>query len=238
MVASITTDRSLTVLSGLEIEVGIEEVLKALPGNRCTKAMEASLEQSLMAARKIWCPRVACRWLDVTDITDETIRLSLAQGGGLVLEPGFSTRFLAKARQVLVAVYTLGNELEAHGADLSSKGDYLGAYLTDIIGLVALDKAGQKVRRLVEERAETLGWGVSPFLSPGSVHGWELTGQIDLCSVLPLETIGVEIRGDAILSPFKSISCLIGLGPDYSAGTVGSTCQVCSKSDTCTMKTH
>jgi hypothetical protein len=238
MVTRIETDRSLNVFSGLEIEVDIDEVLKALPGNGGTKAVEEALEQSLVAAREIWCPKVVCRWLDVTDITEETISLALPQGGALVLEPGFSTRFLAGARQVMVAVYTLGNELEAHGVSLSSKGDYLGAYLTDIIGLVALDKAGQKVRNLVEERAETLAWGVGPFLSPGSVHGWELTGQNILCSVLPLETIGVEIRGDAILSPFKTISCLIAVGPEYTANTVGSTCQVCSRRDTCTIKNH
>ncbi|MCP4114928.1 MAG: hypothetical protein GY737_05880 [Desulfobacteraceae bacterium] len=238
MVTSSTIDGTLTVLSGFGIEVDIDEVRKALPGSRCAKPMEEALEKSLMAARGIWCPKVVCRWLDVADITEETIRLDLPREGELVLEPGFSTRFLAGARQALVAVYTLGDELEEHGIALSAKGDYLGAYLADIIGLVALDKAGQKVRLLAEERAETLGWGVSPFLSPGSVHGWELTGQIPLCSVLPLEAIGVEIRKDAILSPFKSISCLIAVGPDYSSRTVGSTCQVCSKSDTCTMKNH
>lgn len=238
MVTNIEADGSLTVFSGLEIEVSIDEVKKALPGNRCTKSMEETLDQNLVAARKIWCPKVVCRWLDITDTTEETITLARPTEGEFVLETGFSTQFLAGAKQALVAVYTLGDELEDYVMSLSSKGDYLGAYLTDIIGLVALDKAGQKVRSLAEERAETLGWGVSPFLSPGSVHGWELTGQDPLCSVLPMETIGVELRKDSILSPFKSLSCLIAVGPDYSSRTVGSTCEVCSRRDTCTLQNH
>lgn len=223
----------------MEIDVTIDEVLEALPGNRPLKTIQAPLEQNLAAARKIWRPRAVWRWLDVKKITDQTISLA-AQGDKRVvtLNTGFSTRFLAQAETVLAAVYTLGTELEEYCGSLSARGDFLSAYLTDIIGLVVLDKAGEKIRGLAENRAKTLGWGVSPFLSPGSVHGWELDDQPSLCSFLPLETIGVKVNANAILLPFKSISCLIGLGPDYASGLVGSTCDVCSKRETCTMRIH
>lgn len=223
----------------MEIDVTIDEVLKALPGNRPLKTIEAPLEQSLIAARKIWHPRAVCSWLDVKKITDQTITLvGPGDKRGVTLNTGFSTRFLARAETALAALYTLGTELEEYCASLSAGGDFLGAYLTDIIGLVLLDKAGEKIRSLAEKRAETLGWGVSPFLSPGSVHGWELEDQKALCSFLPLESIGVKINKSAILLPFKSISCLIGLGPDYTSGVVGSTCDICSKRETCTMRIH
>lgn len=223
----------------MEIDVTIDEVLKALPGNRPLKTIQAPLEQSLAAARKIWRPRAVWRWLDVKKITDKTISLA-AKGDKRVvtLNTGFSTRFLAQAETVLAVVYTLGTELEEYCGSLSARGDFLSAYLTDIIGLVVLDKAGEKIRNLAENRAKTLGWGVSPFLSPGSVHGWELEDQPVLCSFLPLKTIGVKVNENAILIPFKSISCLIGLGPDYASGLVGSTCDICSKRETCTMRIH
>ena len=221
------------------IDVTIDEVLQALPGNRPLEKIKPPLEQSLIAARKIWHPRVVSRWLDVKKITPETITLESTEDKRVVtLKTGFSTRFLAKAEKVLVAAYTLGGELEEYCASLSAKGDFLGAYLTDVIGLVVLDKAGEKIRSLAEDRAETLCWGVSPVLSPGSVHGWELDDQPALCSFLPLETIGVKVNESAILTPFKSISCLIGLGPDYESKLVGSTCDICSKRETCTMRIH
>ncbi len=235
----ITADCSFELFSNIEVDVTIDEVLKAIPGTRPLEKIVAPLEQSLMAARKIWCSRAVCCWLDIKQITAETITLALpGEERSVTLSPGFSTRFLAKAEAVLAAVYTLGPELEEYGASLSASGDFLGAYFTDIIGLVVLDKAGEKIRTLVENRAKALGWGVSPFLSPGSVHGWNLDDQSLLCSFLPLETLGVKISKDAILTPFKSISCLIAVGSGYASSRVGSTCEVCSKKDTCTMKNH
>lgn len=239
MVTDNTADGSFTLFSNMEFDVTIDEVFKALPGNRPLKTIQAPLEQNLAAARRIWNPRAVCRWLDVKKITEENVTLvNSGDKRDVTLNLGFSTRFLAKAETVLAAVYTLGGELEEYCGSLSAKGDFLGAYLTDIIGLVVLDKSGEKIRSLAENRAKTLGWGVSPFLSPGSVHGWELNDQYSLCSVLPLETIGVKVNEDSILIPFKSISCLVGLGPDYTSNRVGSTCDICSKRATCTMRIH
>ncbi len=113
----------------------------------------------------------------------------------------------------------------------SSKGDLLEAYFLDLIGLIVLNKVEQTVKEIAEKQGRNLGWGVSPFLSPGSIHGWELEEQLKLCTLLPLKSINVKIRGDAVLSPFKTIPCLIGLGPGYDSVQVGTTCQVCSKND-------
>ncbi len=66
--------------------------------------------------------------------------------------------------------------------------------------------------------------------------GQELEEQVKLCSLLPLENINVKIRDDAVLSPFKTISCLIGLGSGYDAIQVGTTCQICARNHECQMK--
>ncbi len=109
----------------------------------------------------------------------------------------------------------------------------MDAYLYDIIGLAVLEKVRQRINRLVEAEAREMNWGVGPFLSPGSVHGWDLDDQVNLCALLPMEKIGVTRSEKGILEPFKTLSCLIGIGPDYSARTVGETCEVCSKKDRC-----
>jgi len=118
----------------------------------------------------------------------------------------------------------------------SSKKDLLEAYLIDLLGLIVLEKTGHVIKRIAEKQAQKSGCGVSPFMSPGSVHGWELEEQVNLCTLLPLEKISVKIREDGVLSPFKTISCLIGLGQGYDAVQVGSTCQICSKNHDCQMK--
>ena len=113
---------------------------------------------------------------------------------------------------------------------------FLEGYLLDIIDLLVLGKTGDIVTEIAEQKAKELNWGVSPFLSPGSIHGWDLEEQLKIAPLLPLEKIGVHIRQNAVLEPFKSLTCLIGIGIDYTSTKVGTTCQVCSKNATCQMR--
>ncbi len=136
----------------------------------------------------------------------------------------------------MVSSYTIGQTLDTEFANVSSKKSLLEAYMVDLIGLAALEKTGAIIKKSAENQARSLGWGVSPFLSPGSVHGWELEEQLKLCSLLPMDQINVKIREDAVLSPLKSIAALIGIGPGYDSIEVGSTCDVCSLRSNCDMK--
>jgi hypothetical protein len=149
---------------------------------------------------------------------------------------GFSGQFLQPAKKVMLGAYTTGSELEKNSALASSEQRYLDAYLYELIGMAVLEKTGEVVNRIVEKRATEMGWKVGPFLSPGSVHGWELSDQTVLCSLLPLSEIDVQCGANGVLHPFNSVSCIIGIGPDYTARTVGATCEVCSNSDRCEMK--
>ena len=85
----------------------------------------------------------------------------------------------------------------------------------------------------LEETAADMGWGVSPSLSPGSLVGWSLRGQRELCGLLPLESIGVELNTHCVLEPHKSTSGIIGLGPGYETNKVGSACKYCALQNTC-----
>ncbi|SHO52042.1 hypothetical protein [Desulfopila aestuarii] len=97
-------------------------------------------------------------------------------------------------------------------------------------------RTGHIIKEIAEKTAEESGRKVSPFLSPGSVHGWELEEQFTLCSLLPLQSIGVALSSNGILIPFKSLSCMIGIGTGYSSSQVGTTCQVCSRNARCEMQ--
>ena len=55
-------------------------------------------------------------------------------------------------------------------------------------------------------------------------------------SLLPIERINVNIKNNTVLFPLKSVAAVIGIGPGYDATQVGSTCDVCSKRDTCQMR--
>lgn len=183
-----------------------------------------------------WNPRAIFRWLPVLGVTEETIQVgTFEEHTATTLTMGFSAKFLQPARLTLLAFYTAGPELQFQAQRATSEKRYLDAYIIEIIALTVLEKVGVSISRLVENTASQHGWKVGPFLSPGSVHGWELSDQVVLRSLLPLHKVDIDCSDNGILSPFNSVSCVIGIGPEYTESTVGSTCQVCSNRSRCTM---
>ncbi len=235
-------DPQPVVLSQLSVDVSFQDLVKEIKTSGNRPDMLETAKKTLSRAQNIWKPAAVYCWVEFQQTQTNNLGRIIQKGSGINgcgfvdIDFGYSIKFLTPASHALVSVYTAGQALEEESKKASQKGDLLEAFFLDLIGLVVLAKAGNRIKQIAQKKAAELGWGVSPFLSPGSVHGWELEEQINLCSLLPLEKIDVKIRDDAVLSPFKTISCLIGLGPGYDATRVGTTCQVCSKNHDCQMK--
>jgi len=225
------------IFDRVNVTIAPEDLAATLKtGATGTKLLETA-DKLLSTIQGKWHPRAVFRWLQVKDVSGGTVSLKpFDEGESRHLSLGFSNKFMDGAKYGLIAVFTAGDELEHIALRASKEKRIMDAYLFDIIGLVVLEKTRQKINEVIEEKARQLNWGVGPFLSPGSVHGWELDDQDNLCSLLPLEKIGVTGGESGILRPFKSISCLVGIGPEYTSKTVGDTCDVCSKRTQCEMR--
>lgn len=225
------------VLTVRNIEISLPELEEKIQTGTKRPDILATAEETLNRVNNIWDPAIVYRWLPFEQ-SDPASGLSVirADDGPITLDLGHASTFVKKARYALVAVYSAGDRLEHESRNASDNQEFLVAFLLDLIGLLVLEKTGNRVNKVAEQKAAELGWGVSPFLSPGSVHGWELEDQLKLCPLLPLDQIGVRLSDNAVLTPFKSLSCLIGIGPEYQASLVGTTCQVCSKNQDCQMK--
>ncbi|MCG8620246.1 MAG: hypothetical protein MI802_28840, partial [Desulfobacterales bacterium] len=156
----------------------------------------------------IWQPAMAFQWFDFSsDASGETGTIHHpATHQETLVSMGHSGKFISKASRVLAGVYTAGPELDKAAADATAAGDFLASHFLDTLGLVVLKKVEALVKLEAEQTAADAGWGVSPFLSPGSVHGWDLSGQADLAGLLPVNDIGVTVSEAAVFSPFKTIS--------------------------------
>lgn len=244
---------STSVIMTMEYEPGtlqsirVRLTLDDLPGeNRASGLSPEVLESAqpiLEKARKIWNPMAVFRWLRVHQVVNETdgangtvVLLNPESDERWTLEPGFSVKFLKPADQALVTVYTAGPEIEQEAQKASSREDFLESYLYNLIAMRIMSKTGDKIKQRVEKKAREKKWGVSPFLSPGSVHGWELHDQQNLCATLPLTAINVRLQENSVFSPFHTVSGLIGIGPDYRETRVGTTCHLCSRRKDCPMK--
>jgi len=230
-------DTHAHILTDLDVDITVHELLQQVkpPGRRPDLAKAA--EKALRAVGHSWTPAAVYRWLEFEPADTGTAGYVTANNGNkLPLDFGYAIRFVEPAEHVLAAVFTAGPDLEQASTRASSRGDFIEAYLIDLTGLAVLEKTEQIIINLAEKKAVERGWGVGPFLSPGSVHGWELEEQANLCALLPLSEIGVSIQKSGVLKPFKAVSCLIGIGPGYDTMKVGNPCQVCSKRNDCEMQ--
>jgi len=228
-------DTQAQVFTDLNIEIDLTELAAKIQTKRPNILTTA--KKTLNSVKNIWDPALVYRWLPLEESDDASgRRVIYGNDGPVTLDLGYSSIFLKKADYALVVVYSAGSRLEEESRKATNDKEFLSAFLIDLIGLLVLEKTGNRAKRIAEQKASELGWGVSPFLSPGSIHGWQLEDQLQLCSLLPLDRINVQLRDDAVLAPFKSLSCLIGIGPEYTASLVGTTCQVCSKNQDCQMR--
>jgi hypothetical protein len=225
----------MMVSSDIPIEVTPEEVLLAqYLGRRKTfpPPILESARKAIAIGRELFAPATVYEEFPVQGIEGD--ELLLETGGRTArLKIGPKIDLLHSARRVMAAVNTIGPALEEQVSKLHASGEALDAYMLDSVGVVALGVVGEAMRKTVEKRALELGWGVSPALAPGSLVGWPLSGQRDLCALLSLEAIGVQLNAHHVLEPHKSASTLVGLGPSYSSRQVGSVCRFCSLADRC-----
>jgi hypothetical protein len=222
----------MTISREFTITLTPEEILDAQRGGR-NGARNAVLMQAareaLALSQLLVEPAAVYDEFEVHQVAGEDVLLD--RGGCLRVGP--KADLLAPASRVMVAVYTIGPALEQRVNVLSKSGEGLLAYMLDSAGVMALGAVGESLRQQVEQRATESSWGVSPALSPGSLVGWPLQGQRDVCALLPLDAIGVRLNPHCVLEPHKSVSMVVGLGADYPSSHVGSVCRYCSLADRC-----
>lgn len=225
----------MQIITEIPINLTPEEVLKAQFLGRRTSfspSLVKSAADAIALGRRLYAPAAVYDEFPVLGIDGEELLIG-ANGATARLRIGPKIDLLEPAERVLIAVDTIGQALENRVDELHRQREPLDAYMLDSVGVVGLGAIGETLRSIVERRAAELGWGVGAALAPGSLVGWPLRGQRELCALLPLEKIGVVLSDSYVLVPHKSGSMLVGFGPRYTASRVGSVCRFCSLSDSC-----
>lgn len=220
----------------LQIDINSQDLETWLKTSKNSPGILKTAQKTLKKMQGKWDSAALYQWFDCEmDVQYGHFRIFKNPTDSINLKLGDAARFLNPARSVMVGSYTVGKNMDIEAANASLNGHMLEAYMIDLIGLIALEKTGEFIKKKAEDKALDLSWGVSPFLSPGSVHGWDLEEQEKMCSLLPLERINITIENNMMLSPLKSMCVLIGIGPNYQSPKVGKTCDVCSKRNNCQM---
>jgi len=229
------TEGNINILQNLDFHFDKAELDKAISQSQGNRRFKEEIDWSYETLNKVVQPKAVTGLFPVKKKDEEHVVVQghteeLAQ---VVLTTGFKTDLLDPAELVFVSIVTLGPDLDNLRKEVQGKGRTLRSYVLDNAGVLALHHLGKSLNVLAEKEAKKRGWGLGYRMSPGSLSGWSIKDQRAMCSLLPIESIGIKLTNSSMLTPLKSVAGLVGMGPGFSSSRVKSACKWCEHKDTC-----
>ncbi len=217
-------------LTDFDLPLGLDDILRgegADPAVVRTKkpAIMIAASHALEVGIQNIHPAAMIHQLNVLEHRHERIRL---QDGNDLTGPLVS-RHLAGAEQVVMALVTIGTELEEYAAS-QMVNDPLLSLALDGLGTAAVEVLGEQVCLGIGKNADALGLTASTPLSPGEPDWPVEVGQPQIFAQLDPSRIGIKLTSGGMMIPKKSISFVVGLGPDMSREDF---CEFCSFNERC-----
>ncbi len=178
-------------------------------------------------------PAIAYEIYSITEVGHHQLWLE----GNMALHGRLLPSVLAEAKELAVVVGTIGPKLEARVADCFDRDEPLRGLLLDGIGSAAVDSLSQEACQFIKREVSSSGYQASSPFSPG-MPGFPLLEQWQLFKLLPADKIGVCLTSSAMMVPRKSISMVIGIGPQVPNWTQVEICAHCGLKETCSHRMH
>ena len=119
---------------------------------------------------------------------------------------------------------TVGPDPEKLARDLLANGEFLEGYITDLVASALVDSVADQVHEAIRNVAFSRALKVTNRYSPGYCS-WDVAEQQKLFKLFPDNTCGITLSESSLMSPVKSISGIVGMGPDVKFNEY--TCEIC-----------
>ena len=171
--------------------------------------VRALFEEAHALGRRLMEPRAVVRWSSAREESHD--RLGVADGLTFTI-PGIA-RAWGAVTEVAGAVVTIGGALEARVAALWEARELPLAAMLDSVGSGAVESLAEHVNDLLCQQGIARGVRVTNRISPG-YGGWDVIEQHLLFRFVGGAPIGVELNAACFMTPEKTITLLVGAGPD------------------------
>ena len=171
--------------------------------------VRALFEEAHVLGRLLMEPRAVVRWSSVSEEVDD--QLTLTDGPAFAI-PGIR-RTWGEVTEAAGAVVTIGGALEARVAELWEARELPLAAMLDSVGSGAVESLAEHVNDLLCQQGIGRGVRVTNRISPG-YGGWDVSEQPLLFHFVGGVPIGVELNDACFMTPEKTITLLVGAGPD------------------------
>ncbi|MCK4817817.1 hypothetical protein KA005_18750 [bacterium] len=219
-----------------DLNINVDAVLRGQGANpdiirsrspRLVDTAEKALEVALPQLE----PEVLVKELEVIAVQHNFLELEEEKKltGALV------TGHLVGARFISTAVCTVGSKIDEYASEVMEDDIVLGLAV-DGVGSAAVEALANAVCREIEMEAAAREFQTTIPLSPGMI-GWGVEkGQPLIFDLLDPAQIGVELTPYNLMVPRKSLSIIIGVGPNINSGE--RICDYCAMRETCRYQDH
>ena len=135
---------------------------------------------------------------------------------------------LKRSTSIAIFVASAGPALEQWSGELMAGGDMMRGYIVDALGSEFVEQASVWLEKRIAEHVQPRGWKMTNRYSPGYCD-WPVSEQHKIFSFLPQQFCGITLTASALMLPIKSLSGIIGLGPDVKRGAFQ--CSICDLKD-------
>ena len=214
------------------IEFNEEQYIAQAGGNLARllarPSVRADWEAALADAHELIEPAAVWNAFPIREFRHE--RLVLADGTKIGGWPVATV--VAGATDLVVGVCTVGCAISQRISEQLRGDQRLRAMFLDDLGSWAVDQVRQQLCRQVEGDAANREWHASASLSPGESE-WSVAEQSVIFSLLDTREIGVTLNESMVMSPVKSLSLIVGIGPDSLGVEGASNCDFCTIRERC-----
>src|SRR4030066_1104663 len=232
----------MPILDHWELQLTIDQVLRAQGADpEIILARQPNLvkttQEAITWGQSLLQPTVLYEKYVVSGLTHERLDLVPhdSDHGKYRLSVPLIAQNMARANEIMVMLCTIGSGLDDSVSSLFNIDPMLALAL-DGVGSAAVEMLTIKACNYFEREVKNDGLYTTMPLNPGMV-GWPLDiGQQQIFSLLDGEEINVSLPDSWMMVPNKSLSLVMGIGPNVSA--YETSCEYCSLKGICKYQNH
>lgn len=213
------------VLEDLPLRVDPAEVLRFQGYKRGldvpSAEVRAIFDEALALGEALMTPRAVYRAAAVTGQSPHTI-----EAGHVTLTIPDIGRLWGTLGAVGAGICTVGDAIEARVRALFDAREFPLAVMLDSVGSAAVESLAEYVNDLLCQAGLAEGLKVTNRVSPGYA-GWDTAEQRQLFRLCPGAPIGVTLNEVCFMLPAKTITFVVGVGPEARVDHYFTQCRRC-----------
>jgi hypothetical protein len=216
-----------------------DEEIKKVVGSKLDRMLKSernrlAYEEAKKDVVRLVKPAVGWNTFKIKAFEDDQVVLE----NGIKIGGGPVTKIVKGAEELLVALITIGQDLECQVKKYMTNDKMFQGILLDGFASWAVDNVrNQFLEKIKKDLHANHGLRTSIIVSPGEID-WLIQDQKVIFTLLKEESIqmGVQLRDSMLMLPLKSLTFIMGIGSKPLGKEAGKNCDICSMREKCRFK--